>query len=252
MPINTLERFLTFSIYTNPSLTRNFEESRAFVRNAPVYRSFVPKTNSTFLMYIFKNISSDDSFVFFITRLYNSAIILRIRRGRRKRLIYRFSFNRRLTVPPSPFICLFIASRRWRGLSLKSPFFLIISNGPRLTRVNYFRGRYYSPQYIYRDRSSVRSDSLEKLVGRYSMTPLEIQLAPLLEDRVESKVAISVAASSISVTKIEREKELDRSARLERNTIVFFSSLLLSSLLFSSPFFFFFFLYLIHKIHSVE
>lgn len=240
MPINTLERFLTFSIYTNPSLTRNFEESRGFVRNAPVYRSFVPKT-STFLMYIFKNISSDDSFVFFITRLYNSAIILRIRRGRRKRLIYRFSFNRRLTVPPSPFICLFIASRRWRGLSLKSPFFLIISNGPRLTRVNYFRGRYYSPQYIYRDRSSVRSDSLEKLVGRYSMTPLEIQLAPLLEDRVESKVAISVAASSISVTKIEREKELDRSARLERNTIVFFSSLLLSSLLFSSPFFFFFF-----------
>lgn len=241
MPINTLERFLTFSIYTNPSLTRNFEESRGFVRNAPVYRSFVPKT-STFLMYIFKNISSDDSFVFFITRLYNSAIILRIRRGRRKRLIYRFSFNRRLTVPPSPFICLFIASRRWRGLSLKSPFFLIISNGPRLTRVNYFHGRYYSPQYIYRDRSSVRSDSLEKLVGRYSMTPLEIQLAPLLEDRVESKVAISVAASSISVTKIEREKELDRSARLERNTIVFFSSLLLSSLLFSSFFFFFFYI----------
>lgn len=241
MPINTLERFLTFSIYTNPSLTRNFEESRGFVRNAPVYRSFVPKT-STFLMYIFKNISSDDSFVFFITRLYNSAIILRIRRGRRKRLIYRFFFNRRLTVPPSLFICLFIASRRWRGLSLKSPFFLIISNGPRLTRVNYFRGRYYSPQYIYRDRSSVRSDSLEKLVGRYSMTPLEIQLAPLLEDRVESKVAISVAASSISVTKIEREKELDRSARLERNTIVFFSSLLLSSLLFSSFFFFFFYI----------
>lgn len=75
------------------------------------------------------------------------------------------------------------------------------------------------------------------------MTPLEIQLAPLLEDRVESKVAISVAASSISVTKIEREKELDRSARLERNTIVFFSSLLLSSLLFSSFFFFFFFIF---------
>lgn len=64
MPINTLERFLTFSIYTNPSLTRNFEESRGFVRNAPVYRSFVPKT-STFLMYIFKNISSDDEFRIF-------------------------------------------------------------------------------------------------------------------------------------------------------------------------------------------
>lgn len=71
----------------------------------------------------------------------------------------------------------------------------------------------------YRDRWN---DSLEKLVGRYSMTRLEIQLAPLLEDRVESKVAISVAASSISVTKIEEKR--NSIVQLVSNTIVFFSS----------------------------
>lgn len=54
------------------------------------------------------------------------------------------------------------------------------------------------------------------------MTRLEIQLAPLLEDRVESKVAISVAASSISVTKIEEKR--NSIVQLVSNTIVFFSS----------------------------
>lgn len=80
------------------------------------------------------------------------------------------------------------------------------------------------------------SDSLEKLVGRYSMTPLEIQLAPLLEDRVESKVAISVAASSISVTKIEEKR--NSIVQLVSNGMPLFSFLFFSFLFFSFLFIF--------------
>lgn len=86
----------------------------------------------------------------------------------------------------------------------------------------------------YRDRSN---DSLEKLVGRYSMTRLEIQLAPLLEDRVESKVAISVAASSISVTKIEEKR--NSIVQLVSNGIPLFSFPLFFPLFLSLSFFVF-------------
>lgn len=55
------------------------------------------------------------------------------------------------------------------GALLNRLFFVTISNGPRLTRVNYLRRWYSAPGRI----DPPLSDSFGKLVGRYLIVPLE-------------------------------------------------------------------------------